>query len=89
MKRGVISLVLAVLLGVGSVGAMAGEAATSYPNCDALHKQFYKYGVAISRKAAQKQVKTGHYKPRVNRSVYQANTKLDADKDETACEVTT
>jgi hypothetical protein len=30
---------------------------------------------------------TGHYRPRVSRSGYRANSNLDADDDGTACEV--
>jgi Excalibur calcium-binding domain len=87
MKRRVASMLLAVLLCVGSLGVLPAAAATKYRNCDALHRQFYRYGVARSVAAAQRQVNTGHYKPRVNRRVYRANTHLDADKDGTACEV--
>lgn len=87
MKRRVATMVLAVLLGVGSLGVFPSAAATKYKNCTVLHRQFYRYGVARSAAAAQKQVNTGHYKPRVSRSVYIANSSLDADKDGTACEV--
>ncbi len=87
MKRRVASVLLAVLLGVGSVGVFPAAAATKYRNCTVLHRQFYRYGVARSAAAAQRQVNTGHYKPRVSRPVYRANTHLDADKDGTACEV--
>ena len=95
MRRRVATMVLAVLLGVGSVGVFpvaAGAesetaASTKYRNCTALHRHYYRYGVARSAAAAQKQVNTGHYKPRVSRSVYRANSNLDADKDGTACEV--
>lgn len=68
--------------------ATANPAAKSYPNCDKLHRQFYRYGVAKTKKAANRQYRTGHYRPRVNRNVYLANDHLDADKDRTACEVT-
>jgi hypothetical protein len=63
------------------------QRATSYSNCDKLHRRFYRYGVAKSRKAANRQKQTGHYRPRVNRGVYLANDHLDADNDRTACEV--
>ncbi len=87
MKRRVASVVLAVLLGVGSLGVFPAAAATKYANCTALHRHYYRYGVARSAAAAQRQVNTGHYKPRVSRAVYRANSNLDADKDGTACEV--
>ena len=45
------------------------------------------YGVAKSAKAARKQVNSGHYKPYVSLTIYRANASLDADKDGTACEV--
>jgi hypothetical protein len=87
MKRRVASMLLAVLLGVGSLGVFPASAATKYRNCTALHRNYYRYGVARSAAAAQKQVNTGHYKPLVSLSVYRANSTLDADKDGTACEV--
>jgi Excalibur calcium-binding domain len=87
MKRRVASVILAVLLGVGSLGVFPASAATKYANCTALHRNYYRYGVARSAAAAQKQVNTGHYKPRVSLAVYRANSTLDADKDGTACEV--
>jgi hypothetical protein len=88
MKKRIASMVLAALLCVGSLGVFPAAAATKYANCTALHRHFYRYGVARSAAAAQRQVNTGHYKPRVSRRVYRANTHLDADKDGTACEVT-
>jgi Excalibur calcium-binding domain len=94
MKR-IVSVFVVALLGVTMIGAPAAEAvrsaptgmaAPSFPNCDSMHKK-WPYGVAKSRKAARKQVRTGHYKPRVSRAGYRANSGLDADKDGTACEV--
>ncbi|WP_121258886.1 excalibur calcium-binding domain-containing protein [Nocardioides ferulae] len=72
-----------------SMLAVAGpaQAVTDYANCDALH-QDYKYGVAKSKAAANKQVRTGHYRPAVKPAVYAVNDESDADKDGTACEVT-
>jgi hypothetical protein len=86
MKRRIMSVLVSALLGLSVVGVAPAAAATSYSNCDSLHQRF-QYGVAMSRKAARRQVKSGHYKPRVSRSVYRANSSLDADKDGTACEV--
>ncbi len=77
---------MAGLLGFGETGVPSTQAATSYPNCDRMHKR-WTYGVAKSKKAARYQVRTGHYKPHVSRSGYRANSNLDADNDGTACEV--
>jgi hypothetical protein len=75
------------VIGVPTSGAVRTTGAVrSYANCDALHKR-WQYGVAKSRKAARRQVRTGHYKPHVSRAGYRANRDLDADDDGTACEV--
>ena len=84
MKKALISLGAALAI-VGT--AAVSEAATSYSNCTALHKH-YKYGVARSQKAARYQVNSGHYRPYVSLSLYNANSYSDRDKDGTACEVT-
>jgi excalibur calcium-binding domain-containing protein len=92
MKKRLVSVLVAGLLAFTTVGASPASAirpvgtARSFANCDKLHKK-WKYGVAKSRKAARKQVRTGHYKPHVSRAGYRANSSLDADKDGTACEV--
>ncbi len=91
MKKRIVSVFITALLAATLLGSTA-EAVTSagsvrsYANCDALHKR-WQYGVAKSRKAARKQVRTGHYKPHVSRAGYRANSDLDADNDGTACEV--
>jgi hypothetical protein len=64
----------------------ASSLGASYANCDALHKR-WPYGVAKSRRAARRQVRSGHYKPHVSLAGYRANSDLDADSDGTACEV--
>lgn len=66
--------------------ASPAQAATDYANCDALHRDF-RYGVARSDRAADRQVRTGHYRPAVKPRVYRANDESDADNDGTACEV--
>ncbi len=66
--------------------AAPAEAARDYANCDALHRDF-KYGVAKSDRAADRQVRTGHYRPAVRPKVYRLNNESDADNDGTACEV--
>ena len=80
-------LLVSALSAVAIVGlAPSSLAATHYANCTALH-QHYKYGVARSAKAANYQVNTGHYRPYVGLSLYNANSQSDRDKDGTACEV--
>ena len=81
------SLVAAIM--TASLLAVAGpaQAVTDYPNCDQMHRT-YKYGVATSKAAADRQQRTDHYRPAVRPAVYRANSESDADKDGTACEVT-
>jgi hypothetical protein len=71
-----------------SMLAFAGpaEAVTDFANCDAMHKVF-KNGVAKSKAAANRQWRTGHYRPAVRPAVYRVNNESDADNDGTACEV--
>lgn len=80
---------IAVALTASALTFTAGpaEAVTDYANCDALHRDF-KYGVAVSKAAANRQYRTGHYRPAVRPAVYRANDESDADNDGTACEVT-
>jgi hypothetical protein len=86
MRKRIVSIIVAALLGLTTMGVPTADAVTSYRNCDALHRH-WQYGVAKSRKAARRQVRTGHYKPHVSRAGYRANSNLDADNDGTACEV--
>lgn len=69
--------------------AVAGpaEAVRDFSSCDAMHR-VYENGVARSKAAAARQVRTGHYRPAVKPRVYRANSESDADNDGTACEVT-
>jgi len=89
-------MIAAAALSVLPLGAVAGttvqaDAATGryFANCDALHK-VWKHGVAKGPKAAQKQVRDGYSKPAYGpkaRKVYWRNyTRLDRDRDGTACE---
>ena len=87
MQKIVVRTLVAAVVALSMVGAGPAGAATSFKNCDAMHK-VRPYGVAKSYKAAQNQVRTGHFKPYVSLSLYRANSSLDADKDGTACEVT-
>jgi hypothetical protein len=94
VKKRVVSILMTAFLAVTMIGvpnavaakSSASSLGASYANCDALHKRWL-YGVAKSRRAARRQVKTGHYKPHVSRAGYRANSDLDADSDGTACEV--
>ncbi len=87
-RRKAVSTAVAAILALGLYGSsVPAHAVTSFSNCDKMHKT-WQYGVAKSRKAARKQVRTGHYKPHVSYKIYVANKSLDADKDGTACEVT-
>lgn len=70
-----------------TITASPAEAVTDFANCDAMHRVF-RYGVAKSAAAANKQVRSGHYRPAVNAASYRANDESDADDDGTACEVT-
>ena len=90
MLTKIVRATLAAALAVGGSVAIttgpADAAATRYKNCTALNKN-YKHGVA--KKGARDKVK-GSTKPvtnfTVNTAVYNANTKLDRDKDGVACE---
>ena len=69
--------------------APADAAQTSYSSCAKLQKDF-KHGVSKSKAAAQKQVRQGYGMPAYGthaKKVYWANeSRLDRDKDGTACE---
>jgi hypothetical protein len=67
--------------------AAPAEAVTDFSSCDAMHR-VYKNGVAKSKAAANRQWRSGHYRPAVRPAVYWVNNESDADKDGTACEVT-
>ena len=79
---------IAVALSASALTYAAGpaNAVTDYSSCTALHRDF-KYGVARSKAAANKQYNTGHYRPKVALAVYNATDESDADNDGTACEV--
>jgi hypothetical protein len=55
--------------------------AASFKNCTALNAK-YPSGVAKSAAAAKKQKQL----PKVSAAIYQANVKMDRDKDGTVCE---
>lgn len=76
MKRALLIFVIS-----GSLGIPAGNAATTFKNCTQLNK-VYSSGVAKSAAAAKKQKKA----PKVSAALYNANVKMDRDKDGTVCE---
>jgi hypothetical protein len=69
-----------------TVVAPSMVAVPSFGNCRQLHTR-WQYGVAKMRRAARRQVNSGHYRTHVSRAGYLANDHLDADNDLTACEV--
>lgn len=93
IKRKTIAAV--AVLSLASPAAMLATAGTaeaagkSYSSCANLAKDF-KYGVAKSRAAADKQVRDGYSRPAFGpkaRAVYKRNqSRLDRDGDGTACE---
>ena len=62
------------------------EAVTDFSSCDAMHRTF-ENGVARTKAAADRQQRTGHYRPAVKPKLYKVNDESDADNDGTACEV--
>lgn len=82
-KSGLIAVAM-----TASIVAVAGpaEAVASFGNCRQMH-QTYKYGVARSAAAANRQQRADNYRPAVRPKIYKANSKSDRDKDGTACEV--
>jgi hypothetical protein len=76
---------IVLILAVSLVGLTAPVHAKTFKSCTDLRKA-YKFGVAQAVQFKNKgdgQIEA----PRVNRSVYLANKKLDVDKDGIACEV--
>jgi hypothetical protein len=74
-------------LALAPVLLVAGSASASprhFKNCTAVHK-VYKHGIAKSRSAAaHANGLTG--RPKISKSLYLANKRLDRDKDGVACE---
>nr|WP_202049285.1 excalibur calcium-binding domain-containing protein [Bacillus glycinifermentans] len=78
---------LGLIIGFSFSAGDAAEAKTkvkTYKNCKALNK-VYKGGVARSKSVKNKGGKT-KYKPYVSKALYDANKRLDRDKDKIACE---
>jgi len=82
-KARAITLALAVIgLSVVESRASAARIDATYSSCAKLRK-VWPYGVAIDTAKARIQP----VRPRVNRSVYQANRRLDTNRDGTVCEI--
>ncbi|KAA6447357.1 excalibur calcium-binding domain-containing protein [Bacillus swezeyi] len=80
-------LSIGLIIGFSYSTGDAAEAKTkvkTYKNCKALNK-VYKGGVSRAKSVKNKGGKT-KYKPYVSKSLYDANKKLDRDKDKIACE---
>jgi hypothetical protein len=98
MKKRLVAVLVAGMFALPTAGASAVAirstdptpstvAVPSFGSCRQLHNR-WQYGVAKTRRAARRQVNSGHYRPTVSRAGYLANDHLDADNDLTACEVT-
>jgi len=78
--------ILGLLAGLASPTHAVQNRVKSYSNCDQLLKK-YPNGVADSKRAAAKAVKSGNVRPKVSASLYKSNSKrLDTDKDGVMCE---
>jgi hypothetical protein len=92
VKKRLLSVLVVGLLAVMALGASPADAdrrevrVPTFDNCRQLHRR-WEFGVAKTRRAARRQVATGHHRPHVSRAGYLANDHLDADNDRTACEV--
>ena len=87
MKKRLVAVLVAGMFALPTAGASSAVAVPTFDNCRQLHNR-WQYGVAKTRRAARRQVNSGHYRPTVSRAGYRANDHLDADNDLTACEVT-
>jgi hypothetical protein len=99
MKKRLVAVLVARMFSIPTAGASSAVAVRStdptpstvavptFDHCRQLHNR-WQYGVAKTRKAARRQVNSGHYRPTVSRAGYRANDHLDADNDLTGCELT-
>ncbi|GAA1397426.1 excalibur calcium-binding domain-containing protein [Luteococcus peritonei] len=94
MKKTIARLGIAALLATGAVTPLAATSADAapvkYKNCTALNKK-YPHGVKKASSTKDRYVSGGKTrlrasKARVDAKLYQANVKLDRDKDGLACE---
>ncbi len=78
-------LSLTLLIGFSATPEVSAKTTVkAYKNCKELNAN-YKGGVARSASAKNRGGKT-KFKPFVSKELYDANKKLDRDKDEIACE---
>jgi hypothetical protein len=79
------ALALSIPLALSVPVAAQAKAVHVYKNCTDVHKT-YKGGIA--RTGAKDKRASGHakYKPHVSTALYNANKKMDRDKDGIACE---
>jgi len=81
---GILSLL--ILAGLVMPAHAVQSRAKTYSNCDQMLKK-YPNGVAKSKSAAAKAVKSGNARPKISASLYKTNGKrLDRDKDGVICE---
>lgn len=88
MHRIVIAFLACIALavtGLRATPAQAAQPAKRFANCAALTK-IYPSGVAKSSRAANRAVRGGMERPKVNSKVYWQNSRSDRDKDGVACE---
>jgi hypothetical protein len=86
MRKLILAVLMAALLLTVSGGLASAGPAQRFASCGELRERF-RYGVAISATAADKQVMHQHHRPKVKPAVYNANKRLDKDNDGTVCEV--
>ena len=82
-------LALTAPVGLATTASSADATTLYYRSCSALTVKFH-HGVARSRKAALLQVRHGYgmpaYGPLAQKVYWKNHTRLDRDKDGTACE---
>ena len=88
--RRILSLAAAVglasgLILVGGAPPAAAEPDTKFGSCKAMRK-VDPNGVALTKRAVRKAVKQGYRKPLLCPVAYDANRRLDRDRDGVACE---
>ncbi len=88
MLRVLVSLSTVVLAGgllVGTAAPAAAEPDTTFGSCKAMRK-VDPNGVALTQRAVKRAVKQGYRKPLLCPVAYDANKRLDRDRDGVACE---
>jgi hypothetical protein len=86
-RRGITAAVTVLALATLAVTAPPSEAATTKFTSCAKMLRVYPKGIAKDKKAADRAVKNGQYRPKVAPQVYRDSYKsLDRDKDGSMCE---